>query len=231
MRTVEPGTITRRVERFLNVQPDGRPRPGGRERSWDFCFNYFQARPEPTRDLEVSCLQLGYYLASWGMLRGRSYLAREANASDYRPAVEVIERRNPALAGLDLHSYADSDVRRLLLDTYRDLRAALLPKGGDAHTLVTKVMLGVWGVIPAYDRYFIDHFRRLGETRHERGSFRVPQEQSLLLLSDFYSRHAAEIDVLAGRFTTVDFHGQPTLRRYTRAKVVDMYGFQAGYSP
>lgn len=27
----------------------------------------------------MSCLQLGYYLASWGMLRGSTYLFAEAN--------------------------------------------------------------------------------------------------------------------------------------------------------
>jgi hypothetical protein len=231
MRTVKPGTITRSVERFLNVQADGQPRPGGRERSWDFCFNYFQDRPEQTRDLELSCLQLGYYLASSGMLRGGAYLARKANASEYRRAVEVIQDRTPALAGLDMHSYADTDVRALLLDTYHDLAAALLPEGGDPHTLVTKVMLGVWGVIPAFDRFFVEHFRSLGDTPKERSAFRVPQERSLLLLSSFYTGHADEIDSLAGRFTTVDFDGQPTSRRYTRAKVVDMYAVQAGYAP
>jgi hypothetical protein len=101
VRTVEPEIITRRVERFLNLQPDGQARPGGRERSWDFCFNYFQAHAEPSRDLELSCLQLGYYLASWGMLRGSSYLFRETNSSHYVAAINIIEDANPVLRGVD----------------------------------------------------------------------------------------------------------------------------------
>ena len=52
--------------------------PNSRDASFDFCFNYFQsfrdrrdiaAIAAPER-LEVSCLQLGFYLASWGMYRG-----------------------------------------------------------------------------------------------------------------------------------------------------------------
>jgi hypothetical protein len=45
--------------------------------------------------MEMSCLQLGYYLASWGMLRGSSYLFRETNARHYQASIEVIERYNP----------------------------------------------------------------------------------------------------------------------------------------
>ena len=51
--------------------------PTGRYASFDYCFNYFQSfRTYPAEltspgNLELSCLQLGFYLASWGMLRGR----------------------------------------------------------------------------------------------------------------------------------------------------------------
>jgi hypothetical protein len=52
--------------------------PAARYASFDYCFNYFQeARDnhETTRlahddRLELSCLHLGFYLASWGMMRG-----------------------------------------------------------------------------------------------------------------------------------------------------------------
>ena len=90
MRAVELGDITNAVENFLRSRIGQTPNGYGRERSWDFCFNYFQSNTKPTRNIELSCLQLGYYLASWGMLRGSSYLFRETNARHYQGAIEVI---------------------------------------------------------------------------------------------------------------------------------------------
>lgn len=81
----------------MQTSEEGTPDPIGRARSWDFCFDYFQSHPEPTQDMERSCLQLGYYLASWGMLRGSSYLFRSTNLRHYMEAVEIIERHNPVL--------------------------------------------------------------------------------------------------------------------------------------
>lgn len=69
MTSLPSGTITETVNAFLRVDSDSAP-SRRRERSWDFCFTYFQDNPHPTQNMETSCLQLGYYLASWGMLRG-----------------------------------------------------------------------------------------------------------------------------------------------------------------
>lgn len=230
MKNTEPGTITHAVDRFLRVQPDRQQVPrGGRERSWDFCFNYFQDHPKPTRDLEMSCLQLGYYLASWGMLRGSSYLFRETNVSHYLHAIKVIEDADQRLRGLDAEHYGDPAVRQSLLSTYARLGDALLPRGGTRKTLVTKVMMGVWGVIPSFDTYFIAAFRSLAEDR-ENAAFRYPNDACLALLGEFYSDHAEEIDGLAQRFTTIDFTtGSPTGRHLTQMKIIDMFGFQYGY--
>lgn len=49
-----------------------------REASYHFCYNYFRDFYESkhlkdifsSNNIEVSCLQLGFYLASWGMYRG-----------------------------------------------------------------------------------------------------------------------------------------------------------------
>ena len=38
----------------------------------------------------MSCLQLGFYLASWGMLRGSSTLLRKS-ARHYEPVIDVID--------------------------------------------------------------------------------------------------------------------------------------------
>lgn len=230
MRTIEQGVITRNVERFLGVDAGGQVGRGGRERSWDFCFNYFQDHPQPTSDLELSCLQLGYYLASWGMLRGSTYLSRRTNASHYMETIAVIEAANPSMQGIDADRYHESEVRALLLNTYTDLYRALLPEGGRGVTLVSKVMMGVWGVVPSFDTYFSRAFRDLGANTAEQTALSRVDGRSLTLLGDFYQAHADEIEGLTTRFTTVDFlTGQPTDRHLTRAKIIDVFGFQYGY--
>ena len=46
--------------------------------SYDFCYNYFQSfknKEEIKDNMELSCLQLGFYLASWGLYRGSNQIA------------------------------------------------------------------------------------------------------------------------------------------------------------
>jgi hypothetical protein len=83
--------------------------------------------------------------------------------------------------------------------------------------LVTKTMLGVFGCIPAFDRFF-----RLGFGRA------VLDWATLTRISDFYT---ANKDTLhAATVRTLDFAtGQDTSRCYTQAKIIDMIFFQEGY--
>ena len=61
-------------------------RPNERSASFDYCFNYFQSFREEDKigelaepsHMEVSTLQLAFFLASWGMLRGSSFLLERA---------------------------------------------------------------------------------------------------------------------------------------------------------
>lgn len=56
--------------------------PTDRYASFDYCFNHFQPRSERGRaaslaeadGLQLYCLHLGFYLASWGMYRGSTVL-------------------------------------------------------------------------------------------------------------------------------------------------------------
>ena len=60
--------------------------PSDRYTSFDYCYNYFQDFKSDNKlseiavpgNLQVSCLHLGFYLASWGMLRGSSYLLQRS---------------------------------------------------------------------------------------------------------------------------------------------------------
>jgi hypothetical protein len=228
----DAGGISSVVEGFMGG-------PGGvgshaRVLSWDFCFEHFADLERVRRDRQASCMQLGYYLASWGMLRGSSYLFRNTNARHYLQALDVIERYTPEMDGLTPARFGEQRSQELLVSAYQELAAALLPKGGRQITLVTKTMMGVWGVFPSLDSYFM---RTFGAFAKERGKGRVFSKfgvNTVELIGEFYDTHQQEIDRLASAYQTVDFasglpSGLPSGRNIPAAKVIDIYGFGAAY--
>lgn len=162
--------------------------------------------------MQLSCLHLGFYLANWGMLRGSSILLRRS-IKHYTPLVEAIVSSPNEIWSIDANCYT-TDAFDLILKTARQVRLAL-PEGA-SDILVTKVMLGVFGCVPAFDTYFKRGFGvwTLGE-------------KSLVKVRAFYEANAEVIDkhlVPTLHFAT----GEPSELRYTRAKVIDMIFFIQG---
>lgn len=199
---------------------DGR-KPDARYASFDYCFNYFQsfreagivgtiAEPE---NIQLSCLHLGFYLASWGMLRGSAELLQKS-ARYLIPVIELIAGADTALWEIDAHCYTEPNIRQLL-ETGRSFRQG---HPGMSEILVTKIMLGVFGNVPAFDTNF-------------KKGFQVATfgPKALRKISAFYEENHMVIDRY--RTPTLDFaSGEPTSRKYTRAKVIDMAFFIEGMS-
>jgi hypothetical protein len=205
----------------------GNRSPVERASSFDYCFNYFQtfrermatnelAEPE---HLELSCLHIGYYLASWGMLRGSTALHTKSYRF-FEPAVETIASEPPATWDIDVDGYTEDNISALmgLRDRLATALTAKTLEGTDrapTNTLLTKVMLGVFGSVPAFDTFLVRGFRSV-----TRGPVSFSR-RSLSDIGDFYKQNADVID--AQRVLTLDAaSGQPTPRWCTRAKVVDM---------
>jgi hypothetical protein len=195
-------------------------RPTDRYASFDYCFNYFQRRREEGRigaltngdELQLACLHLGFYLASWGMYRGSTVLLQRS-AAYLKPVIEAIARTPAAAWGIDADGYT-TEACALLLDTGSRIRAAF-PEGA-TDTLVTKIMLGVFGSVPAYDTNFRKGFGTA-----------FMGESSLMRIGRFYRENAEVIERY--RVPTLDFEsGAETARRYSRAKVIDMIFFIEG---
>ena len=196
--------------------------PEARYASFDYCFNHFQDAREAggtdrlaDEDLRLlSCLQLGFYLASWGMMRGSGELLQRS-AAGLVPIVELIAQEPSSTWDLDAHSYAEDADEVLALS--KRVRKAFKDGGIKASdTLVTKTMLGVFGCVPAFDRYFQLGFGRA-----------TLSERTLKKIGEFYEDNQIEID--AAEEFTLDFAtGEKTGRRYSRAKVIDMVFFQKG---
>lgn len=198
--------------------------PTDRYRSFDYCYNYFRQTMDLTADMEKSCLVLGFYLASWGMFRGSSFILQHS-AKNFEKTIEYISKADRDLWHIDVDQYDDASIQKIIV-SYNKIKAALVPDRKSDRTLVTKIMLGVFGCIPAYDYYFCNTFRKIADGQC---GFRSVNETSLKLLKEFYDANKAEIDQFSQQITTTDFTtGQETHIHYPKAKIIDMYGFTKG---
>jgi hypothetical protein len=193
--------------------------PAVRYASFDYCFNYFQDARDGQEtgglasgdQLELSCLHLGFYLASWGMMRGSLH---GRSLRELVPVVQAIADEPRATWELDVPGYPETGIAAVLALGDR-IRTAYTFTASPV--LVTKTMLGVFGCIPAFDRFF-----RLGF-----GGATL-DHATLTKISDFYTANKGALHAMPIR--TLDFTtGQDTPRCYTQAKIIDMIFFQEGF--
>ena len=215
--------IKKSFNQFLegNGKNKGR-KPDERYASFDFCYNYFYSfyknrklsELANKKNLQMSCLQVGFYLASWGMMRGSSFLL-EKSVRNFSSLIITISKMNPKLWEIDVADYDEENIS-LLLDCKQQIINALGKENKPSDTLVTKIMLGVFANIPAFDQYF-------------RKSLKVylVNEKSLLKIKEFYIKNKEDFDSF--KIHTFDFlTSSETNYIYTKAKLIDMCGFIAG---
>ena len=142
----------------------------GRYRSWKHCYSIFQkARQDKKLDTDYLSLHLAFYLASWGMYRGSSFLLKK----DYKiheTAVEIIlEEKYDELCGIECSKLKDKKYLELLFELsdrlnkyYTNIRNETKSDNKNdkvSDTLITKILMGTMGCVPAYDRYFVAGIR------------------------------------------------------------------------
>lgn len=202
-----------------------------RYRSFDYCYNYFKNTSDLNADMEKSCLTLGFYLASWGMYRGSSFML-QTNLNQYIETVKYLNKlkmNEPEVWNIDIDIYTDENIKKLI-EIYKELSSKLIPSKGNnkkhrSITLITKLMLGVFGSVPAFDKNFATTFKYLTDGRF---SFTAFNSKSLKHIKNFYTENATEINNLSCSIKTLAFEtNNETSICYTRAKIIDMYGFGA----
>ncbi len=188
--------------------------------SFDYCYNYFRSFYKKGKikdlaskeNLQLSCLHLGFYLASWGMLRGSSILLKKS-IRHYDELLKEISKMDKRLWEIDVDSYSEENIK-LLIKCKEDIKKILKV---NSEILATKIMLGIFGNIPAFDEYFKKGF----------GVSSV-NEKSLKTIKEFYDDNKDAIDSF--HIKTLDFNTlEDTNITYTKAKLIDMYGFMKGY--
>jgi hypothetical protein len=161
------------------------------------------------------------YLASWGMYRGSSFLLKEKSLKYYAPLIKEISTFKKMWT-IDVDNYSDDNIGEVI-KCYKSI-AKWIPERKRALTIVTKIMLGIFGCIPAFDDNFCKSFRRF--YKKECG-FRTVNENSLKKIKGFYSNYRKVINNWSNKIKTIDFTTEkPTKNKYPKAKIIDMIGFQ-----
>jgi hypothetical protein len=146
----------------------------------------------------------------------RSWLLQKS-AHHYARIITGISKMDPVLWEIDVDKYDSNNIWKLL-DCKEEIND-LIMCDGETHrdiTLTTKIMLGVFGNIPAFDQFFTK-------------SFKVPEvnKETLGKIRDIYLDNKRIIDET--QINTLDFiTGKETSIRYPKAKLIDMYGFVRG---
>lgn len=211
------------ITKYYNVsQNDG----NGRYRSWEHCYyNFFKAREESNVDVDYLSLQLAFYLASWGMYRGSSFLLEK----DYKIHIPVVEEllkdEYDELFGADVNALLDKSIQmklekinNFIVNYYEKIRDDV--KGCDVKTslfttLVTKILMGTLGCVPAYDEYFVKAVR---ETKIAIGTYNV---RSLEQLAKFYMDNYDGLEMTRQNMWVKDV-------KYPQMKLLDMGFWQMG---
>lgn len=215
---------------------DTRNVPNARALSWEHCIAQFAPVFEDLNDGKIKAddispekidslsLHLGFFLASWGMMRGSTDLLQY----DYKvhiPAVEII---------LCHHSLYDMKLDDLCeqKDTFDKLLTGIQdaytekqkrPFNNVTNTLASKIIMGTFGITPAYDDFVT---KTLREYKIASGTFGV---KSLKKLSECFSTDfEGKVNTLLCELKGADTSADSESKYYTRAKVIDMLLWNVG---
>ena len=212
--------IEEQIQKYCDAMSEGHHR----YRSWDYCFEYFAKHqpsefPASTDRIEAS-LQLGFFLASWGMYRGRSFLLQRNYLVHWAVIDEIAHPNFSELWNQEEVEQRvfehDSALIQKIIDAANSIREAYQPDEV-RDTLVTKIILGTFGCFPACDRYF-----RRGLKEKLQGS---PRSFGKPLVGQIFKFCIDNKDELQGVQKRIN---QSLQVRYPIMKLVDMYFWQTG---
>lgn len=192
--------------------------PDHRYLSWEYCHEAFRLnrRPQIDATIDYLCLHLAWYLASWGMLRN-SFLMQK----DYKIHADVVR----LIYQPEWDDLWDLSPEKLSQEYYADRIMKLSESITEAYvasgagiptdTLLTKILLGTVGCVPAYDRYFKKALADTGAAPQ------VFSAKSIRTLGNLYLDHEDEFEKLRK-------HCGSRIE-YPAAKILDMCFFEYGF--
>jgi len=206
---------------------DARANENGRSRSWEHCYRVFRdARIDPSPDYDYLSLHLAFYLASWGMYRGSCFILQK----DYKvhtPIVkEILKPEYDCLFGVACVDLREPEVQERLKNVSDNIANHFGPIRNEvagrkvassvSPVLVTKILMGTLGCVPAYDRFFQDGVATYKVTTREYSP------ESVRKLAKFYEAHNDRLEEARRGMQCEDLI-------YPQMKLLDMGFWQVGF--
>ena len=192
--------------------------PYSREKSWSHCYKAFcaahKAQQCSEETAEILALHLCAYLTSWGMYRASSFLFKDVDYRVHIPVVKMIlEPQYDVLWDLRDDSATDTlwELSERIRQHYENCRRLVGKPGTATQILLTKILLGTMGCIPAYDTVVHDTLVR----NKVCATFR---QKSLHDMFAFYQRNKQEIDIWYDALRKAE-----GIESYPLMKAVDTY--------
>ena len=204
--------------------------------SWEHCYTqFYEARQNPEKaNVDNLSLHLAFYLASWGMYRGSSFLLQCDYTIHASVVKEILKPEYNKLFGIECKEL-NSEQTVLLLKKlnseiggiYKQFRSNAGKediKQDISTTLVTKVLLGALGCVPAYDRFFVDAVKKNEVTT---GNYNIASLQKLI---KFYEENQEKLEKLRSQFLIeYKFEGRKKTLDYPQMKLLDIGFWKIGF--
>lgn len=189
-----------------------------RDHSFDYCQLYFHQHYGDflTNNLEQSCFVLWGYLAGFGMLRGSSL--RTKNPSALVPVIEYIAAND--LYDIDLDDYQNQNDRERVITAYSGIENALHHLN-PSHTLISKIILGVYSCLPALDSYFLEFVRN---EWHLRFRYNHLEDLNVIMQRMYQECEQIQFPILYLR----QFDGQDSEIQMKKIRLIDRVGWELG---
>lgn len=177
--------------RYLSEFHELEKLPMHRYQSWGLCYDSFKTEmTKENPDSRMLAKELTIYLASWGMMRGSSKLLTRYNYEVHIELINKIIAGNflllydaPNTANIGSYIYKTVSLYDVVYNYFND-KTEVSP----TETLITKIILGIFGASPAYDDYARKAMRKYNNFT---GNF---SKDSLSKLWNYYFDNVKDID-------------------------------------
>lgn len=206
--------------------------PDSRYKSWEWCHKAFlkHKSSDCEETVDYLSLQLAFYLASWGMYRGSSFLLQRDYKAHKNAVRIILESKYNILWDFDPSQSDINKAAALIFDDEIGLYYRIKnsynnsEKGGSlaTDTLVTKILLGTYGCIPAFDRYLKSGISIAFKNKSAIEGHKIVQnidngrgKETFIALSLFCKNNICDFNFL--------------IPEYPPMKCLDMYLWEIGY--
>lgn len=233
----------KKVAKFLDCMKSD---SAHRYRSWDHCYLFFRKllgrannQSITDDDMKSACLNLAFYLASWGMYRGSSFLLQK-DCTIYTEIIGILIKSdywdlwdggyyNEILSDRGELSISHSKITKIFklskelnssFNRITYIKDRIPGRAKATDTLITKILLGTIGCVPAYDNFFKSGLKHTNISPCSSFS-----RKSLISVLGFIINNSLKI----AQIPIKKSDGRDSGYFYPVMKMIDMYFWEIGY--